>query len=98
MFLYFGFVTRLQLNASDDAFVRTHKKDWEPLDEDISFLKIDGSLGRTRYVFHSKKREWEALERYQKRAERDWDHMVELRNAVEKVVSRERNIGYPTAS
>lgn len=82
--LNFGFVTRLQLNASDDAFVRTHKKDWEPLDEDISFLKIDGSLGRTRYVFHSKKREWEALERYQKRAERDWDHMVELRNAVEK--------------
>ena len=80
----FGFVTRLQLNTSDDAFVQTHDQDWECLDEDISFLRTKGSLGRTRYIFRSRKRERETLERYRHRAEKDWNQMVELRNAVDK--------------
>jgi len=36
----FGFVTRLQLNNSDDTFAGKHKDDWSRLDGDISFLRI----------------------------------------------------------
>lgn len=42
-----GFVTRLQLNRSDDAFVLKHSDDWIPLDADISYLRIRGNLGLT---------------------------------------------------
>jgi len=79
-----GFVTRLQLNKSDDAFVLAHEEDWIPLDDDISYLRIIGNLGRIRYIFHSRKLEAEALIRYRKRAERDWDRMVELKGALDK--------------
>ena len=79
-----GFITRLQLNKSDDTFVRKHKDDWVPLDGDVSYLRIKGSLGRTRYVFHSQKLEDEAMVRYRRRAERDWMQMEELKGALDR--------------
>ena len=79
-----GFVTRMQLNKSDDAFVLAHKDDWVPLDDEISYLRINGYLGRIRYIFHSKKLEADALARHRKRAERDWDQMEELKGALDR--------------
>lgn len=64
-----GFVTRLQLNKSDDAFVLGHKEDRIPLDNDISYLHINGNLGHIRYIFHFQKLEDDAMIRYRKRAE-----------------------------
>ena len=49
-----------------------------------SHLRINGNLGRIRYIFHSQKLEEEALVRYRKRAERDWERMVELKGALNK--------------
>jgi len=80
----FGFVTRLQLNNSDDSFVRKHTDDWVRLDDDIGYMRIDGSLGRTRYIYRSEKRREELFGGYRGKAERDYDEMEEIRSAVEK--------------
>lgn len=80
----FGFVTRLQLNASDDVFVRKHADEWIRLDDNISFMRIEGNLNRTRYIFRSEKLREDTLLRYRKKAERDHDEMTELRAALEK--------------
>ena len=50
-----GFVTRMQLNASDDAFVKAHRDEWIEIHEDISFIRTKGNLGRTRYIFRNLK-------------------------------------------
>ncbi|MDD7480949.1 MAG: hypothetical protein PUK19_06880, partial [Candidatus Methanomethylophilus alvus] len=44
-----GFVTRLQLNASDDKFVDSHKGDWVIIDDNVSYQMIEGNLKRRRY-------------------------------------------------
>jgi len=80
----FGFVTRLQMNASDDAFVRRHKDCWNSLDDGTDFMRIDGSLGRTRYIFFSSKRKDEILHMYRGKAEKDYNEMEELKAAVNK--------------
>jgi transposase len=80
----FGFVTRLQLNASDDKFVSEHRKEWILLDDNISFMMIDGSLGRRRFIFSSEKLRKDAFARYRSKAERDYDSMEELKAAVMK--------------
>ncbi len=41
-----GFVTKLQLNASDDRFVDSHKGDWVRIDDVISYQMIEGNLKR----------------------------------------------------
>jgi transposase len=79
-----GFVTRLQLNTSDDAFVKTHADEWETMDDDVSFIMISGNLNRKRFIFRSEKRRTEIFAGYRAKAERDYDDMVNLRAAVEK--------------
>ena len=78
----FGFVTRLQLNGSDDGFVRTHPDGWIQIDDDISYMMIKGYKGRTRYLFRSEKRKAEVLTIYRRRAERDWRQMDEMKQAL----------------
>jgi transposase len=70
-----GFVTRLQLNASDDTFVKRNSDGWEHLDDDISFMQTRGNLGRTRYIFRNMKLRSDVMYRYRSKAERDWDEM-----------------------
>jgi len=79
-----GFVTRVQLNTSDQKYVHARKENWTEIDDDISFMKIDGNLGRRRYVFSSKKRREEIFAGYRGKAERDYDEMEEIRASVEK--------------
>ena len=79
----FGFVTRLQLNASDDAFVRTHADGWEHIDGNVSFMRTKGNLGRTRYIFRNLKLRSDVLFRYRKKAERDWDEMQIIRKNID---------------
>lgn len=80
----FGFVTRLQLNRSDDAYVQNHRDEWIPIDDDISYMKLRGNKGRTRYIFSSRKRREEIICGYRCRAEHDWGQMIEMRLALEK--------------
>lgn len=80
----FGFVTRLQLNRSDDTYVRNHRDGWIPIDDDISYMKLKGYKGRTRYIFSSRKRREEIICNYRRRAEHDWRQMIEMRAALEK--------------
>ena len=78
-----GFLTRLQLNASDDAFVKAHQDEWEHVCDDMHVLRTKGNLGRTRFIFLSEDRRSEVLRGYRRRAERDYDDMVNLRNALD---------------
>ncbi len=70
-----GFVTRMQLNASDDAFVKVHWNEWVRIDDDISFMRTKGNLGRTRYIFRNLKLRSDILHRYRAKAKHDWDEM-----------------------
>jgi len=79
----FGFVTLLQMNASDDAFVRAHEKEFVDLGDGMSFLAVQGNLGRKRFIFRSETLRSDALQRYRAKAERDYDDMVNLKAAVE---------------
>jgi transposase len=79
----FGFVTGLQLNTSDDKFVRTHENSWEYIDEDVSFMQVKANLGRTRYIFRNRKLESDIICRYRIKAERDWDEMQTIRKNID---------------
>ncbi len=43
----FGFVTRLQLNAAGCRSVKAHVGDSISIDDDVSYFKTEGNLGRT---------------------------------------------------
>ena len=78
-----GFVTRLQLNTSDDTFVKRNSDGWEHLDDDISFMRTKGNLGRTRYIFRNMKLRSDVMYRYHSKAERDWDEMQTIRKNID---------------
>jgi len=78
-----GFVTRMQLNASDDAFVKAHRDEWIEIDEDISFIRTKGNLGRTRYIFRNLKLRSDILYRYRSKAKHDWDEMQTIRKNID---------------
>jgi len=79
----FGFVTRLQLNTADDKFVKAHVDDWIPIDDEVSYLKTKGNLGRTRYIFRNTKLRSDVLYRYYSKAERDWEEMQIIQKNID---------------
>jgi transposase len=80
----FGFVTRLQLNSSDDKHIGKNKEGWIRLDDNMSYMRIEGNLGRTRFIFRSEKLRGDILLRHRRKAERDYDEMAELKASVDK--------------
>jgi len=48
-----GSVTCLQLNTSDDAFVKRNFDGRGHLDDDILFMRTKANLGRTRRIFRN---------------------------------------------
>ncbi len=78
-----GFVTRLQLNASDDKFVDSHKGDWVIIDDNVSYQMIEGNLKRRRYIFRNEKLKADVLARYRRKAERDWEEMEIIRKNID---------------
>ncbi len=80
----FGFITHLQLNQSDDNYVRGHPDGWISIDHDISYMKLKGNKGRTRFIFRSESRRMEIIDGYRRRAKHDWQQMGEMKEALEK--------------
>jgi transposase len=78
----FGFVTRLQLNSSDDRFVGSNAVSWTHMNDNVSFMMIHGSLKRRRFIFRSEKRKNDILLQYRKKAERDYDDMVDIKASI----------------
>lgn len=78
-----GFVTRLQLNASDDRFVDSHKGDWVRIDDVVSYQMIEGNLKRRRYIFRNERLKADVLARYRRKAERDWEEMETIRKNID---------------
>ena len=78
----FGFVTRQQLNASDDAFARAHVNDWMRIDENIGYLFREGNLKRRRFMYMNEKLKADIFHRYRCKAEHDYDEMEEMKLAL----------------
>ncbi len=79
-----GFVTRLQLNASDDAFAKMHRNDWVWIDGDISYLFREGNLKRRRFMYMNEKLKADIFYRYRCQAEHDYDEMEEMKQTLTK--------------
>ena len=78
-----GFVTRLQLNASDDGFVDSHKGDWVRIDDILSYQMTEGNLKRRRCIFRNEKLKADVLARYSRKAERDREETEIIRRNMD---------------
>ncbi len=83
---WFGFVTRLQLNRSDDDFVRSHVDEWVDIGDGVSYMFREGNSKRYRYVFRNEKLRSDVMKRYWVKAERDYDEMRFMKKALEEGV------------
>ena len=78
-----GFVTRLQLNATDDRFIKAHKDEWVSIDDDVSYMVTKGNLGRTRFIFSNRKLRHDIFARNYGKAERDWNEMQTIQKNID---------------
>ena len=79
------FISRLDLNDSD--LKKTKEcKDWEVIEEEDRMMcrKEKGSLGVYRYIFFSHVRKDDAFRKYRRKAEHDYDEMLEMKAALIK--------------
>ena len=67
---------RVQLQARQD--------DWEHVYDDVWCLRTKGNLDRTWFIFGSDSRRDDVLLIYRRNTKRDWDGMVNLRQALDK--------------
>ncbi len=77
-----GFVTRQQINTTDDLFAHVHRNDWIPIDGQISYLFREGNLKRRRYMFKNEKLKADIMYRYRCKAEHDYEEMEEMKAAL----------------
>ena len=77
-----GFVTRQQINTTDDAFAQSHKDEWISIDDQVSYLFREGNLKRRRYMFKNEKLKADIMYRYRCKAEHDYDEMEEMKAAL----------------
>jgi len=77
-----GFVTRQQINTTDDLFAHVHRNDWIPIDDQISYLFREGNLKRRRYMFKNEKLKADIMYRYRCKAEHDYEEMEEMKAAL----------------
>lgn len=78
-----GFVTGLQLNASDDRFASSRKEGWTGIDDVISYQMIEGNLNRRRHIFRIEKLKADILARYRRKAERDREEIGIIRKNID---------------
>jgi len=79
----FGLVTRLQLNTAGCRSVKAHVGDSISIDDDVSYLKTEGNLGRTGHIFRNSRPRSDVLYRCYRKAERDWDEMRTIRKDID---------------
>lgn len=79
----FDFLTRAQMNKSNDKTIASPKTEWEYIDDDICALRFRGNLGYTKYIYFSVSRYNELIQSYYVKANRDYDEMLEIRASLE---------------
>ena len=78
----FDFLTRAQINQSNDKQISSPKTEWELLNEDMCAHVYKGNLGYTKCIYFSVSKYIEKMESYRRKAERDYDEMEEMRAAL----------------
>ena len=76
------FLTRAQMNKSNDKIISSPKTQWEYIDDDICAHRFRGNLGYTKCIYFSVSRYNELIESYYAKAERDYDEMLEIKAAL----------------
>ena len=79
----FDFLTRAQMNKSNDRQIASASTEWEYLDEDICAHTYRGNLGYTKCIYFSVSKYNEKIEGYYRKAKRDWDEMQEMKAALD---------------
>jgi transposase len=76
------FLTRAQMNKSNDKIIASPRTEWEYIDDDICAHRFRGNLGYTKCIYFSVSRYNELIQSYYAKAQRDYDEMLELKAAL----------------
>lgn len=79
----FDFLTRAQMNKSNDKQISSSKTEWEYLGDDMCACTFRGNLGYTKCIYFSASKYFDAMEKYRRKAEHDYDEMLEIRKALD---------------
>ena len=92
----FDFLTRVQINGSDQRYIDIDPGLWLRVDEDVRAYMYKGNNRRCKVVFFSQKRHDELIASYYAKANRDYDEAIQLKKMVEKGKPRKkyRNSNY----
>lgn len=91
------FLTRAQINKSNDKQISSSKTEWEVVDDGVCAHTFTGNLGYTKCIYFSASKWWESIEKYYAKANRDYDEMLEMKAALEgrrKLRKKYRNGNY----
>lgn len=80
--LGFHFLTRPQMNKSNDRQIASPKTEWEYLNDDLCAHTFRGNLGYTKCIYFSVSRYNETIQGYYRKANRDYDEMEEMKAAI----------------
>ena len=80
----FDFLTRAQMNKSNDKQISSPKTEWEYLDDDMCAHTFKGNLNYTKCIYFSSQRYHDAISGYYRKANRDYDEMLEIRATIGK--------------
>lgn len=77
------FLTRARINKSNDGQIRSSETEWECLDDDVCAHTFRGNLGYTKCIYFSASKYFDAMEKYRRKAEHDYDEMMEIRRSLD---------------
>lgn len=93
----FHFLTRAQMNKSNDKRISSSKTEWRMVEDGICAHTFQGNLGYTKCIYFSASKWQESMEKYRDKANRDYDEMLEMKAALEgrrKLRKKYRNSNY----
>lgn len=79
----FHFLTRAQMNKSNDKQIASKDTEWEYLDDDMCAHTFRGNLGYTKCIYFSASKYFDAMEKYRRKAEHDYDEMMEIKRSLD---------------
>jgi transposase len=79
----FRFLTRVEINESDEKKLQMPENKWIVLEDGTMACRFKGNLGYNRTVYFSEKRKGETLTGYRRKAERDYETMLDMKKAMD---------------
>ena len=74
----FHFLTRVNINTSDMKYLELNRPGWLYLLDGTFAFRFQGNLGYDKTLYYSEKRREETFQNYRRKAEHDYDEMMEI--------------------